>query len=150
MNRHELDPYPIPKEKKPLFINEPWIIDKSLLEYPAHPEPEEEEDNVRVYVPMDLNRNAILRRIDRVISQFGEANEENESEYYVEVGQILNQVEIYDQIWYARNTPEKGKHSAEAVTLVKELVEKLEDIPDGCAECFPFETIEELRVEYLK
>ena len=85
MNRHELDPYPIPKEKNPLFINEPWIIDKSLLEYPVHPEPEDEEDNVRVYVPVDLNRKAILRRIDRIISQFGEANEENESEYSVEV-----------------------------------------------------------------
>ena len=103
MNRHELDPYPIPKDKNPLFINEPWIIDKSLLEYPVHPELEAEEDNVRVYIPIDLNRKAILRRIDRIISQFGEANEENESEYTVEVNQILNQVEIYDQVWFARH-----------------------------------------------
>ena len=25
----------------------------------------------------------------------------------------------------------------------------LENIPDGCAECFPFETIDELKREYL-
>lgn len=36
------------------------------------------------------DRNAIVRRIDRIISQFEEANEENESEYSVEVNQILN------------------------------------------------------------
>lgn len=99
MKRHELDPYPLPKDENPLLINEPWIIDKSLLEYPVHPEPDDEEDNVRVYVPLDLNRNPILRRIDRIISRFREANEENESEYYAEVNQILNQVEIYDQGW---------------------------------------------------
>lgn len=33
MEHHSLDPYPIPKDKKPLYINEPWLIDKSLLEY---------------------------------------------------------------------------------------------------------------------
>lgn len=32
MEHHKLDPYPIPKEKTPLCINEPWLIDKSLLE----------------------------------------------------------------------------------------------------------------------
>ncbi len=95
------------------------------------------------------DRNAIVRRIDRIISRFGEANEENESEYYAEVNQILNQVEIYDQVWYVRYTPENGKHSEEAVILVKEILEKLENIPDGCAECFPFEIIEELKEEYL-
>lgn len=33
MEHHRLDPYPIPKDKTPLCINEPWLIDKSLLEY---------------------------------------------------------------------------------------------------------------------
>lgn len=31
----------------------------------------------------------------------------------------------------------------------EEFVERLEKIPDGCAECFPFEMIERLRIEYL-
>ena len=30
MEHHDLDIDPIPKESKPLFINEPWLIDRSL------------------------------------------------------------------------------------------------------------------------
>ena len=33
-DRIQLDPYPIPKEERPLFINEPWLIDASIdMEY---------------------------------------------------------------------------------------------------------------------
>ena len=46
--------------------------------------------------------------------------------------------------------PENDKHSAEAIELVREFVSRLEEIPDECAECFPFETIEELKTEYLE
>jgi len=67
MEHHRLDPYPIPKDKTPLYINEPWLIDKSLLEHLQHREPEEQPDNVRIYLPMDLNQEAILRRLDRVL-----------------------------------------------------------------------------------
>ena len=41
------------------------------------------------------------------------------------------------------------RHSLEAILLVKEFVARLEEIADACAERFPFETIEELRREYL-
>ncbi|GAB1475500.1 hypothetical protein MASR2M70_03320 [Bacillota bacterium] len=45
--RHKLDIYPIPKEKAPMFINEPWLIDKTLLEYFADEEQlDKEADNV--------------------------------------------------------------------------------------------------------
>lgn len=30
MEHHDLDIDPIPKESRPLFINEPWLIDRSL------------------------------------------------------------------------------------------------------------------------
>lgn len=43
----------------------------------------------------------------------------------------------------------KGKHSAEAIELVEEFIAKLEEIPDGCAEIFPFELIDELKKEFL-
>lgn len=69
-NHHQLDPYPIPKEKSPLFINEPWLLDKTLVEYPRNKEPDEKDDNVRVYVPLDLNREAILRRLNRIIYHY--------------------------------------------------------------------------------
>ena len=149
LEHHQLDPYPIPKEKTPLYINEPWLVDKTLLDYPPHKEPEKEEENVRIYVPLDLNKDAILRRLHRVIYQYKEANEENEFEFRIDVDMIISQIEIYDQVWYVRHVPEEGNHSAEAIELVKEFVAMLEDIPDGCAECFPFETIDELKKEYL-
>ena len=104
---------------------------------------------VRIYIPMDLNRDAILRRLDRVIYQYGEANENNEMEFSTDVGMILSQLEIYDRIWFVRHMPEEGEHSREGIELVKKIMERLEGIPDGCAECFPFEMIDELKRENL-
>lgn len=127
MEHHRLDPYPIPKDKIPLCINEPWLIDKSLLEYPSSREPDEKEDNVRIYVPMDLNKTAILRRLDRVIAHYGEATEENEMEFSVDVGMIVSQVEIYDQVWFRRHTSEKGEHSNEAKELVRDIIVRLKE-----------------------
>lgn len=149
MEHHRLDPYPMPKNKTPLYINEPWLIDKSLLEYSPNREPEDKEDNVRIYIPMDLNRNAILRRLDTVIAQYGEANERNELDFRVDVNMIICQLEIYDQIWFVRHMPPEGEHSKEAIALAREIVVRLEEIPDGCAERFPFETIDELKQEYF-
>lgn len=55
---HKLDVYPIPREKEPMFINEPWLIDKTLLGYPMdRAQPDKEDDNIRVYIPLDINRN---------------------------------------------------------------------------------------------
>ena len=149
MTYHQIDVYPIPREKSPRIINEPWLVDKSLLEYPPGREPSKPDDNLRIYVPMDLNKEAILRRLSSLFYHYGEANEENESEFRTDVNMLIYQIEIYDQIWFVRHMPQKGRHSREAVELVREFVAKLESIPDGCAECFPFETIEELRREYL-
>lgn len=149
VKHHALDPYPIPKEESPMYINEPWLIDKSLSEIEIRREPEAEEDNLRIYVPIDLNKKAIMRRLWRIIGCYGEANENNESEFRLDVDMLISQIEIYDQRWYVRHMPKKGKHSLEAIELVKEFVKELEQIPDGCAECFPFETIAELKLEYL-
>ena len=43
-----------------MFINEPWLVDDSIYFEPkkqmmAAREPENEEDNRRVYIPIDLN-----------------------------------------------------------------------------------------------
>ena len=98
---------------------------------------------------MDLNHEAILRKLNRVIAHYGETNEENEMEFSVDVNSIISQIEIYDRVWYVRHMPHEGEHSREAISLVEEFVARLEEIPDGCAERFPFETIEELKQEYL-
>lgn len=150
MTQHRLDPYPIPKDKSPLYVNEPWLIDNFLYGWgPREREPEKEEDNVRVYIPLDLNKSSILRRLKYLIAHYEEANEENESDFSQDVDMLIEQIEIYDRIWYIRHMPENQEHSYEGIELVKEFVKLLEDIPDGCAELFPFDTIDALRSEYL-
>lgn len=149
MEHHTLDVYPIPKDKAPLYINEPWLLDRSLLEISnGCAEPEQEQDNIRVYIPLDINKNAILRRLDLLIVHYEEANEKNEIDFSIDVDMLVSQIEIYDQIWYVRHMPETGDHSREAVDLVREFIARLEEIPDGCAELFPFELIDTLRKEY--
>ena len=71
MARHSLDPWPIPKEKSPLFINEPWLIDSSLSCESANTQDELMTDNIRVYIPLDINKEAVLRRIKRIIARYG-------------------------------------------------------------------------------
>lgn len=57
MEHHTLNDYPIPKDTAPLYINEPWLIDRSLLEISnGSADPEQEQDNVRVYIPMDIKQ----------------------------------------------------------------------------------------------
>lgn len=147
--QHKIDLRPISKDESPLYINEPWLVDKTLLEYPLQVDPDEKKDNVRIYIPMDLNRDAILRRLHVLIVHYGEATERNEIDFGTDVDLLISQIEIYDQIWSARHMLSEGKHSAEAIELVKEFVAYLEEIPDGCAEQFPFRIIEELKQEYL-
>ena len=60
MIHHSLEPYPEPKEKSPLYVNEPRLIDKSLFEFPELARPVADEDNVRIYVPLDISRDLIL------------------------------------------------------------------------------------------
>lgn len=149
---HDLDVYPNPKEKQPMFINEPWLVDLSLLNNEdLSKEPEPQKDNIRIYVPVDLNAAAILRRLDYIIQQFGPAREKNEMNYSVAVGQLISQIEIYDQIWYARNVPSNGviKHSEEACALVERFINVLKDMDVLDAELFPYEEIEQLKKEYL-
>lgn len=45
---------------------------------------------------------------------------------------------------------EDGKHYSLTIEIAEKVIKKLEAIPDACAECFPFETIDELKEEYLQ
>ena len=70
MEHHNLDAHPIPKGKMPLFINEPWMIDDSLqwIQQTGYdPAPLSDDDNIRVYIPMDICKSSILRRLDYII-----------------------------------------------------------------------------------
>lgn len=150
IEHHDMDPYPIPKDTGALYINEPWVIDETFLAMEQYSKgPENEPDNVRIYVPMDLNRQAILRRLDLVISRYKDANEGNELRYCADVNMIRYQLEIYDQIWCARKLTKEGGHSAEGIELAQAILERLENSEDGGAEVFPFDVIDEMREDYL-
>lgn len=106
MEHHDLDIDPIPKESKPLFINEPWLIDRSLQwirETGYDPTPLPDDDNIRVYLPMDICKSAILRRLADVISLYGHAAEANEMDFSYDVNSLISQIEIYDQVWFVRH-----------------------------------------------
>ena len=148
MKRYDFYPYPDPKDKIPLYINDPEIIDNTVNNEGLTYKDTEETDNIRIYVPLDLNKSSILRRLDAVISHYREANEGNESDFSIEVRALIEQICLYDRIWYVRHMPERESHSKEAKELVEAFIRKLEAIPDGCAERFPFDIIEELRKEY--
>ena len=153
---HTLDTKPVPE--KVLFINESDLADASIY-YSGGEKSEDESqaDHVRVYVPLDLSADAILRRLRFLVCRYEEANERNEFDFSMDVGRLVSQIEIYDQVWFARegrtraisDDSEIEKHSSKAVELVRRFVAELEEIPDGCAELLPFELIDELRSEYL-
>ena len=101
MEHHDLDIDPIPKGAKPLFINEPWLIDRSLQwiqETGYDPTPLSDDDNIHVYLPMDICKSAILRRLADVISLYGPAAEANEMDLSYDVNTLISQIEIYDQV----------------------------------------------------
>lgn len=149
---HSLEVSPVPGDKQPLYINEPWLVDKrwkyELSSRSA--DPDDQPDNIRVYIPLDINRQAIIERLRSIIVDMGAASEQNESEYVSRVDKLISQIEIYDQVWYVRQIPKDGsKHSREAKDLVREFCEVLLEIPDECAETFPYWTIQGLYKEYF-
>ena len=153
---HNLETQPVPE--KALYINKPDLADVTINYYGSGKQEEESQaGHIRVYVPLDLSADAILRRLRFLICRYEEANEGNEFDFSMDVGRLVSQIEIYDQVWFTRegrtraisDDSESEKHSSKAVELVRRFVTELEEIPDGCAELFPFELIDELRREYL-
>lgn len=71
---HNLDIYPIPE--KVLYIND---------------------------VPMDLNADKIMWRLYRIYMVLDDPDYRNETEFSTSVGIIVAQLEIYDQVWVARD-----------------------------------------------
>ena len=154
MEQHILDDKPIPNDADPIFINEPWLIDRSLewiMETGYTAEPLPEEDNIRVYIPMDISRSSIIRRLKWDIQKYGEVRAwKNETDYSSEVYKLVFQIEIYDQYWLLHGASSDGKHCKATIELVKEFVKALKEIPEGDGEMFPYNVIDELEQEYLK
>ena len=107
--------------------------------------------NVFDDVPMDLNMNEIMFRVYRLYSVLGYLTERNESEFSTKMEQIVSQLEIYDQVWTVRDMEhaiQKGhpmvRHSQQGTALARKLIDYMET-HDGCAECYPYDIIKELK-----
>lgn len=147
---HILDVWPEPKETMPRFINEAWLVDDTVNVIPdKRTPPEKESDNIRIYVPLDLNKKAILRRLDAVIEQYGYTTKYNEKIYSYDVERLIYQIEIYDQYCYVQELPKDQQHSTKGIELVKAFVDRLNKIPNIDSEYFPYRMIRELNAEYL-
>lgn len=110
---HDSDIHPIPEIV--LYINDPSIAD-TAFGYETEEQQQKaltgeihsdggivSDDNVRIYVPLDLNANQILSRLQQIYRVMGSPNDMNEMEFSCEVGKIISQLEIYDQVWVARD-----------------------------------------------
>ena len=98
---HTLDTKPVPE--KVLYINEPDLADASINYFGClNQEEESQADHIRVYVPLDLSADAILRRLRFLIFRYKEANERNEFNFSMDVERLVSQIEIYDQVWFVR------------------------------------------------
>lgn len=153
--RYRLDNYPVPEDV--YYINDVSLIErvpyetvneimmaangKIISEGGVLP-----NDNVRIYVPLDLNENGIMYHIYGLFDDLGDPTEENEMAYSVGVGKVINWLEIYDHIWIIKdveNIIQKGevRHSRKGVELAKKIVKYLQE-HEGITECFPYEEIE--------
>lgn len=112
------------------------------------------DDNVRIYLPLDINADSIMYQLGQFYSVFGEPTEDNESMFSNGVRKIINQLEVYDQFWYAceindavQGKTEESCHSKRGLILAKKIVSMLKE-NEGIAESFPYAEIEELEQEY--
>ncbi|WP_261806269.1 hypothetical protein [Lapidilactobacillus luobeiensis] len=158
MTHHQIMSAPMPNDNSAIYLNEPWLLDQSnepqaKSDIKKIQQPDTSADNVRVYIPLDLNRAAILGRLDEVISRNGVCSEANELDYSLEVAAVISRLEIYDQVHF-RHDQENGlayadrDHSQNGQALAQKIIAKLAEIPDGGAESFPFDLIAELKVAF--
>ena len=70
---HTLDIKPAPENV--LYINEPDLADATINYFGTGKlEEESQADHIRVYVPLDLSADAILRRLRFLVCRYKEAN----------------------------------------------------------------------------
>lgn len=161
--RHKLDIRPIPENT--LYVNKLSICDQ--IPYETKKQVDQAltgktisqggilpEDNVRIYVPLDLSEEAILRRLQYLYYCFGMVSEKNEGEYSSGVSRLVSQLEIYDQVRVARDIetsiqkePGGIRHSLQGIELARKMIKVMEE-NEGCGECFPYEQINELKKEF--
>ena len=159
---HDLDIHPIPEQV--LYINDLAIADTAFY-YETEKQHQEAltgktcaqggilpDDNVRIYIPLDLNSDKILCRLQQIYRTLGSPDDRNEMNFWHEVRKIVEQLEIYDQVWTARDLGNSVKvkdhlHSKRGIELADSIIDILSE-NEGCAERFPYDIINELKAEF--
>lgn len=161
--RHNLDSNPVPE--KIIYINEldflfPDIYeDMGVLKQAMAGLTKRDggvlpDDNVRIYLPLDINADSIMNQLEQLYAEFGEPTEDNESMFLNGVRKIINQLEVYDQFWCGceLNDATQDKlggscHSRRGLMLSKQII-SLMKANEGVAEFYPYNEIDELEQEY--
>ena len=158
---HMLDIHPFPKDV--LYINE-FELGDVVNTYDSQKKHDKAlsgkckkeggvlpDDNVRIYVPIDLNADYIINRLRDILASFGSPSENNESALTVEVGKLVAQLEIYDQACTVRNlknaqrnTPDSDLHCTQGKELAKNFIAMLME-NEGTGDSFPYSIVNELR-----
>lgn len=110
------------------------------------------EDNVRIYVPMDINQEQILFKLESIFDELGELTWRTESDYAVRVWQLMTLLKVYDQSLIAQGsfpTVQTGEtvHSKLAIETAKKMCRILIR-NEGTGDTFPYDEIAELSQEY--
>ncbi len=106
------------------------------------------EDNVRIYLPVDINAENIIRKLNRLYDQLGDVSEDNEWNYSIEVRKLIKFLTLYDSLLLEKKEIETiqtdgAVHAKLAFDTAKKMV-KIMMRNQGCAELFPYEECEEL------
>lgn len=115
------------------------------------------DDNVRVYVPINISADSILYEVNQVYDRLGLPDGYNDFSFFEEMRKIYRKLDIYDEVLMERY-PEKAihyhvensdfSHSENVIQVVNEMIQIMED-NEGCGELFPYEAINALRDDYF-
>ena len=84
-------------------VDAPELADRVYpgVEYPVL----DENDMIRVYVPLDISPDLIKWRLYEVYDLLGSPSENNEYLYRYEIDRLITQLEIYDRIMMEQGNP---------------------------------------------
>lgn len=110
------------------------------------------EDNVRIYVPIDISQEMILSKLSSLFCELGEVTWRNEMDYSVQVSTLITLLQLYDQLLIEQgNFPvvQTGEtlHSKLAIETAKQMCDILIR-NEGTGDTFPYDEIGELSKKY--
>ncbi len=114
------------------------------------------DDNVRVYVPLDISEESILHELRTLYHTLGDPDDDNEFSFTNGMRKIYRKLDIYDeammerypeQIVHCKDESGEVDHSVQVIRIVEKMIQIMEE-NEGCAEMFPYDAIDTLRDEY--